>query len=118
MLTEFGKFCRKLRIDHNELLKNMADKLGVTPAYLSAVEIGKRNIPQHWIQQLSSIYYLNNEQIANLKEAARLSEKQVKIDLAGYSNDDRDFVLSFAREFKSLDPDIKDQLKVLLRRQN
>ena len=30
------------RIQHGELLKDMADKLDVAPAYLSAIENGKR----------------------------------------------------------------------------
>ncbi|KHF28295.1 Helix-turn-helix domain protein [Anoxybacillus sp. BCO1] len=51
MLTEFGRFCRKLRIDNGELLKHMADKLGVTSSYLSAVENGKRNVPQDWVEK-------------------------------------------------------------------
>ena len=45
MLTEFGKCLRKIRIDKAELLKDMAEKLQVTSAYLSAVEHGKREIP-------------------------------------------------------------------------
>ena len=44
MITELGKHLRKIRIDHGEILKNMADKLGVTSSFLSAVEIGKRNM--------------------------------------------------------------------------
>ncbi len=46
-VTEFGKFSRKLRIENDELLRDMANKLGVTASYLSAVEIGKRNIPKN-----------------------------------------------------------------------
>ena len=42
MLTRFGKRLRTLRIEENQRLKDMADKLGVTAAYLSAVENGKR----------------------------------------------------------------------------
>ena len=38
MLTSLGKFLRKLRIDRGEILKDMADKLGVTVSFLSAVE--------------------------------------------------------------------------------
>ncbi|MBQ4504903.1 MAG: helix-turn-helix transcriptional regulator, partial [Firmicutes bacterium] len=45
MLTEFGKMCRKMRIDRNELLAEMAGRVGVSPAFLSAVENGKRNVP-------------------------------------------------------------------------
>ena len=43
MITNFGKFLRKLRVDHNEFLKDMAARLGVTVAYLSAIE-HKNNI--------------------------------------------------------------------------
>ena len=42
MLSEFGKFSRKLRIDRDELLIDMAKKLGVKPAFLSAVEFGNK----------------------------------------------------------------------------
>ena len=44
MLTEFGKILRKLRIDRQELLRDMAKNLEVSSAYLSAVETGKRKI--------------------------------------------------------------------------
>ena len=47
MITNFGKFLRKLRIDNNEFLKDMAARLGVTVAYLSAIEHGKRDVPDH-----------------------------------------------------------------------
>jgi len=38
MLTSLGQFLRKLRLERGEILKTMADKLGVTSAFLSAVE--------------------------------------------------------------------------------
>ena len=44
MLTEFGKALRRIRLDNDELLKDMADKLKVSSAYLSAVENGKKNL--------------------------------------------------------------------------
>ena len=45
MLTMLGKFLRKLRIDRNELLKDMAGKLDVTVSFLSSVENGKKKMP-------------------------------------------------------------------------
>ena len=45
MLTKFGKELRKIRIENDEILKDMADKLNVTAAYLSAVENGNRKVP-------------------------------------------------------------------------
>ena len=52
MLTDFGKELRKIRIDNNEFLKDMANKLGVTVSYLSAVENGKRDIPDEWLDKI------------------------------------------------------------------
>ena len=46
MLTSIGRFLRKLRIDHGEILKDMADALGVSYAFLSAVENGKKKCPK------------------------------------------------------------------------
>ena len=42
MITRFGKELRKIRIDHGEILKDMAEKLQVTPSFLSSVEVGKK----------------------------------------------------------------------------
>jgi len=41
MITEFGRILRNIRMDCNELLKDMADKLNITSSYLSAIEHGK-----------------------------------------------------------------------------
>ena len=56
MLTEVGRFLRKLRIDHGEILKDMADKLDVTVSYLSAVENGKRHMPSEWNERICDDY--------------------------------------------------------------
>ncbi|HAH61855.1 MAG TPA: transcriptional regulator, partial [Treponema sp.] len=45
MLTEFGKFLKKMRIDKSETLAVMAGKLGISAAYLSSIENGTRDIP-------------------------------------------------------------------------
>ncbi|WP_309460957.1 helix-turn-helix transcriptional regulator [Escherichia coli] len=46
MVTSFGKTLRKMRIDRGMVLKNMADLLGVSSAYLSAIELGKSEPPR------------------------------------------------------------------------
>ncbi|WP_205625396.1 helix-turn-helix domain-containing protein [Oceanobacillus caeni] len=88
MLTSFGKFCRKLRIDNGELLKDMAKKLDVTSSYLSAVENGKRNVPQSWVSEISSKYALDLEQRIELKNAAEESQISNKLDLKDLNSRD------------------------------
>lgn len=45
MVNNFGKFCRKLRIDRNERLYDMAKRLNVSSAFLSKVENGQKKPP-------------------------------------------------------------------------
>ncbi|MDR9857830.1 helix-turn-helix transcriptional regulator [Paenibacillus sp. VCA1] len=118
MLTLFGKFCRKLRIDNGELLKEMADKLNVTSSYLSAVETGKRNIPHDWLEKITNLYELDIEQVEKLKSAIEGSQLSVKIDLQEASSKDRNLVMSFAREFKELDENEKSKIWNILQRRN
>ena len=70
MLTRFGKRLRTLRIEENQRLKDMADKLGVTAAYLSAVENGKRRVPDSWIATLTDEYGLSPEEERELQKLA------------------------------------------------
>lgn len=111
MITQFGKFCRKLRIDNGELLKDMADKLGVTASYLSAVENGKRNVPREWAEKIVDLYYFDNEERNELLEAIELSQKEVVIEVESLNTNDKKFLAAFAREFKGLDEDEKIQIK-------
>lgn len=46
MLSEFGRFVRKRRIDMNVLLGDMADAVGVSSSFLSAVETGRKAVPK------------------------------------------------------------------------
>lgn len=102
MITELGKHLRKIRIDHGEILKNMADKLGVTSSFLSAVEIGKRNIPDGWIDNISQWYNLDQSETQALKEEADLAVTSTKINLINAGSKQRNAALIFARNFGDL----------------
>lgn len=115
MLTLFGKIVRKLRIDNGELLKDMAEKLGVTSSYLSAVENGKRNIPQEWPDAISKIYSLGRSEQKELMEAARESQLTMKVDLNGYDAAEKNLIMALARELKDLDDENKSKIQEILR---
>jgi transcriptional regulator with XRE-family HTH domain len=114
MLTLFGKFCRKLRIDSGELLKGMADKLGVTSSYLSAVENGKRSVPQEWVSKLTELYSLDDKQYIELKDAVQKSQLNLKVDLKDFNSEEKNLMMAFAREFKELGEDDRDTIKNIL----
>lgn len=43
-ITQLGKFLRKIRIDCNQILMDMATELNISVAQLSAIELGKRAV--------------------------------------------------------------------------
>ena len=76
MLTPFGKYCRKLRVDHDHILKDMSDALNVSVSYLSSVEHGKRPVPSSWERMISDAYDLSEEQRSELRDVLHTSEKE------------------------------------------
>lgn len=111
MLSEFGKFSRKLRIEEGELLKDMATKLNVTPSYLSAVEVGKRAIPEKWISILIKSYNLASSSATELKSIYENSLESVTMNIKEKNIEDKELIISFARNFDSLDENVKNELK-------
>lgn len=114
MLTVFGKYLRKIRIDNDEILNDMAEKLSVTAAYPSAVENGKREIPKGWIEEVGYKYGLNDKQFSELREAAISSRKSIKIELSNETDRDRDLLIAFARRFRDLNDDEVQTIKKIL----
>lgn len=114
MLTEFGRYLRKLRIDRGELLRDMAQKLNVSSAYLSAVETGKRNIPLNWTKQIATLYSLTPNEIDDLTEAAEQSAQEIRISFAQATDSQKQAALSFAKALDGLsDDDLKRIMEVV-----
>lgn len=115
MLTDFGRFLRKIRIDCGEILKDMAEKLNVSAAYLSAVEMGKRNIPEQWVNKISELYALSDEEKEKLNSAADNSAKSITLNFENIGNVQKETAILFAREFENVDTETLDKIKKLLR---
>jgi transcriptional regulator with XRE-family HTH domain len=111
----FGRFLRKLRIDRGEPLKDMAAKLQVTPSYLSAVETGKRNIPDAWADQIAGLYQLGQDGRNRLRETAAHSAKTVSLPIEGAESSRKETAILFAREFAGLDNEQLTQIRNILK---
>ena len=114
MITSFGKELRKLRIDHEEILKDMADRLGVSSAFLSAVEVGKKNIPEGWPQKIAIIYKLTPDEERHLLSCARESIRSIKIDLSSVGNLQHRTALVFARDFNNMSDETAERILQLI----
>ena len=92
----------------------MAYSLKVSSSYISAIELGKRNVPFSLIEKLSTIYQLDKLRVNDLRQAAAESETTLKIDLKQNSDTERDLAYAFARSYRNLDPEKQQQLKEFL----
>jgi transcriptional regulator with XRE-family HTH domain len=114
MLTELGKILRKIRIDRQELLRDMAETLGVSAAYLSAVENGKRNAPAAWIDKIIQAYRLNPDEAKQLRSAFDESKDELRISLQRVSAQQRNTAISFAKALEGLsDEELERIMKVV-----
>ena len=114
MATELGRFLRKLRIDNDELLKDMASKLDVSPSMLSAIENGTRKATKALIEKVSKTYTLALDQIQELEMAVAKTTEQVSIALSNANESDKELAVSFARSFDNLDEASKKRIREIL----
>lgn len=116
MLTKFGKELRAIRLERDELLRDMAGKLGVTVAYLSAVENGNRKIPDEWIQRIAVLYDLRDEEVKKLQRYAYEDRNDIKINMENVTTGQRNLAYSFARRFQDLSSNDVEELQSILDR--
>ena len=85
-MTPFGSKVREHRARRGISLKNMADDLGVSSAYFSALEHGHRGRPgSGLIQQICGYFELMWDEAEELKRLARLSHPRAVVDTSGLS---------------------------------
>lgn len=83
-MTPFGAKLRQLRAERGLSLKTMAAALNVSPAYLSALELGKRGVPT-WFMVQRIITYFNViwDEAEELQRLAEASDPRVVVDTSG-----------------------------------
>ena len=87
-MTPFGKKLRDLRQQNNMTMSAMAEYLGVSSAYLSQVEHGKRGVPGViMMDQICALFGLIWEDAEALKELAQLSNPRIVIDTGDLGQD-------------------------------
>lgn len=100
--TPFGKFVRTLRIEHNEYMKDMAKRLDVSTAYLSAVETGRRNAPFEWVEPLQREYELSKGKVAELNQAISDSRTYENLNVVHLSGDNRRLIRNLSGKLQNL----------------
>lgn len=118
MFTPFGKKLRNYRIEHGLKLKDLADALQVTSSYLSAIEMGRKNVPDTLLIRIAEYLGLDRPSTEELKRLAEESKKINKVDTGWLSRDTSLQVANFARSFDQLSPEDQKIIKDMMNRVN
>lgn len=103
-MTPFGEKMRALRDTKGVTQKDMAQALGVTGAYLSALEHGNRGRPgSGMIMQICDFFGLIWDDSEELKRLARMSHPRVTVDTAGLSARATELANELAQSIGDLD---------------
>lgn len=108
--TPFGEMFRIIRLKHREVLSDASQLLGVTSAYISSVECGKRPVPDGWAEKIIEHYELNEIETGNLYQAIEESRTIVKINLSNVSPMQRTVAIQFQRSFDEMDDEIATEI--------
>lgn len=85
-MTPFGAKLRELRDARGITLKQMAEGLQISAAFLSALEHGKRGRPSPiLVRQICTFFHIIWEDAEELERLARISHPRVVVDTAGLS---------------------------------
>src|ERR1700686_3447632 len=109
MLTPFGIAVRKLRLDKGMRLLDLAPLINRSTAFISAVETGRRPIPDAYVAMVARAMDLQAAEIRELRRAADRTRKEVPVQ--HLPEDQRELVAAFARKIDELPSDMMADLK-------
>lgn len=116
-MTPFGRKVRELRKEKGISQRKLAAALGVSPAYLSALERGRKGRPS-WalVQEIIAHFGLIWDDAEEIETLARLSHPRVVIDTSQLSAKATEAANRLAEVINRLEDDDLDKLLALLRK--
>jgi transcriptional regulator with XRE-family HTH domain len=102
-MTPFGKKLRELRASRGISLKAMAEGVGVSAAYLSALEHGHRGSPAWYlVQRIIAYFNVIWDEAEELERLAQMSHPRVTLDTSGLSPEATEFAHRLSRTLRGL----------------
>jgi transcriptional regulator with XRE-family HTH domain len=116
-MTPFAEAVRTLRERKGVSQKEMAVAIGVSPAYLSALEHGKRGKPSFdFLQRVAGYFNIIWDEAEDLFYLAGASDPRVVIDTSGMAPEYTAFANQLARDIRKLSPSVVSELNAVLKK--
>ena len=114
-MTPFAHALRELRRRKGVTQKDLARAIGVSPAYLSALEHGKKGKPSFdLLQRIAGYFNIIWDEADELFFTAASSHPRVTLDTSGLPASYTAFANRLAREIRTLPPDMIEAMEKLL----
>jgi transcriptional regulator with XRE-family HTH domain len=114
-MTPFGEKLRSMRAERKVQLKTMAKALGVTPAYLSALEHGQRGRPnRYFVRKVCAYFNIIWDEAEEVARLARISHPRITIDTSGLNPLATELANRLADDIGKLEPQTLNELLALL----
>ncbi len=116
-MTPFGARLRALRAERGLTLSAMADALGVSPSYLSALERGKRSKPSWaFVQAVTHYFNIIWDEAEELQKLADVSAPKITLDASGLTPRAIELANRLARTIRKLDATDVERMHALIDR--
>jgi transcriptional regulator with XRE-family HTH domain len=114
-MTPFGARLRALRAERRTTQKALAAELGVSAAYLSALEHGRRGAPASGlVHQVCEIFGLIWDEADELARLARLSRPRVRVNTSGLTPEQTALANRLSQAIRRLPPETVAAMHALL----
>ncbi|MCY0149066.1 helix-turn-helix domain-containing protein [Hoeflea sp. G2-23] len=114
-MTPFGEALRRLRAERGVTQREMAKAIGVSPAYLSALEHGQRSEPSwQFVQRVIGYFNIIWDEAEELQALSGLSRPKVTINTAGLTPKATEVANRLAAAISRLDADTLDRIGKLI----
>lgn len=114
MISKFGEFIRTIRKRQNDSLRDMAKKMDISATFLSAMEVGRKNIPISYVDKITEVYSLTNEEKEQLLDAVQETNNRVSLELSQMNENQKEVTLVFARKIQNADEGLIEKLRKVL----
>ena len=112
MITSLGRQLIIIRINCDETLKNMSDRIGISSAYLSAIENGNRDMPSELLDKIITEYKIEDELLLRTNYVKSL--KKFKINMKNFSGEKKLLTILLSKKIQSLNQDEVEKIKIIL----
>jgi transcriptional regulator with XRE-family HTH domain len=115
-ITSLGKILRIFRIDHDMKQNQMAELLGISTAFLSAIEVRAKQVPDYLIDKMAEVMNIEKESEPWFKLLAAHYDNRgsIPIDISACTPEKSRVAIEFARTLPLLsDSELDTILKIL-----